>query len=324
MVLNGVASDWMDVLSGVPQGSVLGPILFAIFINDIDAFMLSLDTFLNKFADDTKIGQPVGSPEGVVRLQKALDNIVTWSEDWQMQFHIDKCKVLHCGHNNPRSDYLMHGNSLEHISEQKDLGVIIHNSLKPSLQCAAAAKKANQVRGQIVRSFSFRSRDIITRLYKCYVRPHLEYAVQAWSPWTAKDIDLLESVQKRAVRMISGLSGSYEEKLHQIGLLSLSQRRQRGDLIETYKILKGFSDVQPSTWFKPAERENGSQTRQSSSPFSLLVPKSKLDVRKNSFSHRVIGPWNNLPDSVRQADSVNMFKNKLDAYMFHHTVLVTA
>ena len=105
------------------------------------------------------------------------------------------------------------GTVLESSKEEKDIGVIISDSLKPS-QCAVAARKANQVLGQMSRSFHYRDRFTWIQLYKVYVRPHLEYAVQAWSPWTQEDIILLENVQRRALRMNSGLAGeTYEKRL---------------------------------------------------------------------------------------------------------------
>jgi len=136
-----------------------------------------------------------------------------------MVFNASKCKVIHFGKNNPKYLYTMGGFApggtvLESSKEEKDIVVIISDSLKPSSQCAVAARKANQVLGQMSRSFHYRDRFTWIKLYKVYVRPHLEYAVQAWSPWTQEDINLLENVQRRALRMTSGLAGeTYEERL---------------------------------------------------------------------------------------------------------------
>ena len=125
------------------------------------------------------------------------------------------------------------GTVLENISEEKDLGVIIHQSLTPTNQCAKAVKKANQVLGQMSRAFTYRDRYVWVRLYKQYVRPHLEYAIQAWCPWTDTDIEAIENVQRRAIRMVSGLSSTtYEDRLGEVGLTSLADRRVRGDMIE--------------------------------------------------------------------------------------------
>ena len=122
---------------------------------------------------------------------------------------------------------------MEATYEEKDVGVIITKTLKPSVQCARAAKKANQVLGQMARSITYRDKYTFLRLYKVYVRPHLQYCSSAWSPYSVADKELLESVQKRAVRMITNLSGTtYEEKLRELGLVTLEENRTRGDMVE--------------------------------------------------------------------------------------------
>ena len=125
-----------------------------------------------------------------------------WSEKWQMKFNTDKCKVMHVGANNLQEEYFMDGKQLEKISEEKDLGVIVSSNFKVSNQCIKAAKKGNQILGLIRRTITCRSKEIIVRLYKSLVRPHLEYCIQAWRPHLVKDIDILEKVQRRATRMI--------------------------------------------------------------------------------------------------------------------------
>ena len=150
VVLNGSFSSWLDVTSGVPQGSVLGPLLFVIFINDIDLALEQADLFLSKFADDTKAGRVVDSVDGAAKLQDDINNFSKWANDWQMMFNVGKCKVLHFGKDNPRNTYFMDGKQLDAVEEEKDLGVLVHQSLKPSQQIAAAAKKANKILGQIL------------------------------------------------------------------------------------------------------------------------------------------------------------------------------
>ena len=178
VVLNGKSSTWEAVLSGVPQGSVLGPLLFLIFINDLDTAAATAE-ILWKFADDTKIAQPIRSGADKVALQRALDSLTGWAENWGMAFNVQKCKVMHVGRNNPRHDYTMGGSILAETVEERDLGVIMAKSLKPSAQCAKAAKTASMVLGQITRAFRYRDKYIFVKLYKQYVRPHLDFAVQA-------------------------------------------------------------------------------------------------------------------------------------------------
>jgi hypothetical protein len=194
VVLNGKFSSWAEVLSGVPQGSVLGPLLFVVFINDIDEAVTYVNV-IKKFADDTKVGQRMASQEDRQTLQKALDDLCDWADRWGMEFNIPKCKVMHMGHQNPEHKFSMRGKELEATCEEKDIGVAVTSNLKPSAQCAKAAKTAQTVLGQLSRAFHYRDRHVFARLYKQYVRPHLEFSTSAWSPWTAQDIECLEKVQ---------------------------------------------------------------------------------------------------------------------------------
>ena len=308
-----IFSQWLEVLSGVPQGSVLGPLLFIIFINLIDEALIDLISFIKKFADDTKVGRKIQTALDCEKLQNDLNMLLEWSNNWKMQFNEDKCKVIHFGKKNPCFNYFMNGIKLESIDSEKDVGVMIHNSLKPSLQCNTAAKKANKVLGQMSRSLSYRDKNTWIALYKTYVRPHLEYCVQAWNPWLNKDIEVLENVQKRAVRMVSGLKGNtYEEKLKEVGLTSLVERRGRGDMIQVWKILHNHDNVK-NCWFKMAS-ESLRETRLTSSAWNLNLPKTNSDLRRNFFSIRIINRWNALPEHIKSAKSLNLFKNYYDTW----------
>ena len=116
-----------------------------------------------------------------------LDNLANWSSEWQMAFNTDKCHVLHTGRNNQKYTYQWGSGHLGTTTYEKDVGVIIADSLKPSLQCLKAAKKANRVLGQMAKLISYRDKYTFSRLYKVYVRPHLQYCSSAWSPYTAAD-----------------------------------------------------------------------------------------------------------------------------------------
>ena len=186
VVLNGKKSGWEMVLSGVPQGSVLGPLLFMIFINDLNDAALKAE-FLKKFADDTKLGGKVSTVEERAALQEALNGLCSWAATWGMDFNVKKCKVLHVGHNNPRHVYTMGGQPLGETEEETDVGVITTANLKPAAQCRKAARIAAAVLGQICRAFHYRDRHVFIQLYKQYVRPHLEFAAAAWSPWQEGD-----------------------------------------------------------------------------------------------------------------------------------------
>ena len=245
--LAGESSSWTRVTSGVPQGSVLGPLLFLIYINDIDQKIVSR---ILKFADDTKLYSRAGSDEDIDKLRRDLRSLVDWSKDWLMMFNVEKCKVMHVGYSNRRAEYIMDGRKLQDIEEELDLGVIVQSDLKCAKHCAKVVGTANRELGMIKRTFHNFSKEIIVKLYKCFVRPHLEYAVQAWRPHLRKDIELLEGVQRRATRMVVDIKGmGYEERLKLLGLTTLETRRIRGDLIEVYRIMKGFDDIDANKLF---------------------------------------------------------------------------
>ena len=307
VVLNGEKSEWAEVESGVPQGSVLGPVLFTIYINDIDQ---GIKNTIKKFADDTKLIGKAGSEEEVNSIKEDLKKLHKWTEDWQMKFNADKCKVLHLGRQNREGQYNLEGVELEKIAEEKDLGVYVEKNFKVGKQCTKAAAKGNQILGLIARTFVTRSREVIMSLYKTLVRPHLEYCVQAWRPHLKKDIEKIEKVQRRATRMMMGSRElDYESRLRKVGLTTLETRRLRADMIEVYKIVNGMEGITEAKMFK---RDGGGRRGHK---FKLYKKRVRLDIAKYTFANRVCTPWNNLPKTVVEATSVDMFKGKLDNYL---------
>jgi ribonucleases P/MRP protein subunit RPP40 len=309
VVLNGEASEWVDVESGVPQGSVLGPVLFIVYINDMDERILNS---LWKFADDTKMVGRVRTKEELERFREDLSRLSEWAEEWKMPFNVTKCKVMHFGKNNCREEWSMGDIKLEVIKEEKDLGVVLSDDLKVGVQCKKAAIKGNQILGMIYRTFE--NKDLITVkiLYKALVRPHLDYCSQAWRPHLQKDKDVLERVQRRATRMVSGFKDiPYEERLRRMNLTTLETRRLRADLLEVYKIMTGREGVRENLLFTRIGEE--SVTRGHS--LKLLKKRFYTDLGKYSFGNRVVSDWNQLPASVVQAPSVNIFKTQIDNYL---------
>ena len=315
VVIEGHESVPMNVTSGVPQGSVLGPLLFIVYINVMDIELdVGLAEILSKFADDTKVGSIVDNEQQQSHLQTALDQLSLWANKWQMMFNESKCKVLHFGTRNKKYHYSLNQVQLEESVLERDIGVNISNDLKPSSHVDIIVKKANSMLGQLSRAFSFKNKAIWTRLYKTYVRPLLEYSPAAWSPWNQADIEKLEKVQERALKQCSELNNlSYNEKLQICGLTSLHDRRIRADHIQVWKILNRLDDVPEDTWFT-RYREEDRRTRNRTDQTSLRIPNHNREVRRNFFSIRAASAWNQLPTEVRNQPSLTQFKSSLDTH----------
>ena len=231
-----------------------------------------------------------------------------------MDFNVDKCKVMHIGHSFATSYTLERGgvnSGLAEVCDERDLGVMVRSDLKAELQCEKAAAKASSVLGLINRHF--RDLDVASFrvLYKSFVRPHLEYCVQAWSPYLRKDIEVLEKVQRRATRLVQGMKKlNYEERLGVLGIQSLEQRRIRGDMLEVYKIMTGREDVDWRGYFTKAEGVYGTRGHS----MKLYRPRCRTSLRAGFFSQRVVDCWNRLPEEVVKAPSVCAFKARYDRW----------
>ena len=248
VVVDGEVSSWKPVLSGVPQGSVLGPILFLVYINDLEE---GVSGKILKFADDTKLFRKVKEIEDNFFLQDDIDKLVKWSEKWQILFNFGKCKCLHTGSGNTGMNCEMGGTILSKTVKEKVLEVTMNANMKLSKLCRIAACKGNQVLGMIRRNITYKEKSLIIPLYKAIVRPHLEYCIQAWNPHLRKDVKTLEKIKRRATKLIPELRDlTYEERLKECGLTTLETRRIMGDQIEVFKILNGYENIDSNIFFR--------------------------------------------------------------------------
>jgi len=310
--LRGAFSKLMEVLSGVPQGSVLGPLLFLLFVNELPEWIKN--SIMKMFADDTKMWTRIGTGADSIILQEDLDRLVEWSNRWQLKFNPDKCTVMHIGHGMDTRYFMRDGSSIKElktVQEQRDLGICITADLKPSHQCMKAAAKARKVIGMVRRNFRRLDRKDFILIYKTYIRPHLEFCIQAWSPHLVKDVEILERTQMAATRLVPELRRfDYATRLKKLGITTLKARRERGDMIETYKILTGRERIGRQQFFQLKQNDHGLRGH----GWKIAKERSRLDIRKYSFSQRVVNSWNRLPSEVVDATTVNGFKNTYDTY----------
>ena len=196
----------------------------------------------------------INGTEDVNGLEEDLDKL----NESEMAFNIDKCQIMHFGQGNMKANYTLGGKILNKGDSVNDLGITISNGFKFSRHYSAMVKKANQMLGFIRASISSRNRAVILPLYKSLVRPHLEYAVQFWSPHFRKDINNIEKVQRRATKLIDTLaSRTYEDRLRHLNLYSLEKHRRRGDLTQAFKIIKGIDSIGNLWAFSTDNRTRG-------------------------------------------------------------------
>ena len=225
-----------------------------------------------------------------------------------MNFNIKKCKRLHIGQTNPHNSYTIAGIDLDESDQERDLGIIVDNKLKFHIQTAHIVNKGFNILGIIKKSFENLDEHTVPILYKTLVRPILEYGNIIWDPHYIRDKHQIDRVQHRATRLVPGFDEiSYEERLRRLKLPSLQYRRKRGDMIQTFKIMRGFDRIDPAVFFKflPSQVTRGHS-------FKIHKQHAQRQVRSQSYSIRVINDWNNIPAHVVNAETVTSFKKRLD------------
>ena len=281
--------------------------MFLLYVNELPELVQS---HMKLFADDAKLYRKIGNQTDPETLQADLDDLCRWSELWLLQFNAQKCKTMHCGSANPKTEYKMMGQKLQTTEVERDLGVAITSDLKPSTHCQRAANRAMVALRLLRASFDRLTELNFASLFNTYVRPHLDYCIQAVGPQAVKDLDLLENVQRRATKLVREVKHlSYPCRLKKLKTTTIRDRMRRGDLIETYKIITGKLNVRKDKFFKL--RSTATRGHQ------LKIEKKRVthQARLRFFSQRVVNSWNELPEEIVSVATTQLFKAKLDNYL---------
>lgn len=313
----GQRSGHRAVLSGVPQGSVLGPLLFLIYVNHIAS---RLSCKYKIFADDLKIYACTDTlltdkahQDTAAMMQSDINALFHTSQSWGLSINASKCAVLRFSRGLRRegytaTQYLLNGNPLPVVSSHRDLGVIVDTSLKFHEHIESVSHKASGLCHSFLKSTVCRNPDFMLFLFKTHIRPVLEYGSCLWNTGYVEDARKLERVQRRWTKRINGLGDlSYAERLSELGLYSVQGRLVRADLIQYWKVCNGHSCITPEYMFCQARNL---VTRGHS--LKIHVTRSYTDVRKRSFSKRYVNLWNSLPEWVVTAPDLQAFKKGLE------------
>ena len=318
--ISGNVSASRPVLSGVPQGSVLGPLLFLIFINYICS---RIQCNYKMFADDLKLyfhssAPSPGSSQSLPNMQDSINLLSAVASSWGLRFSTDKCVHFRFARQrHAQADHLqaplynLDGSPIEPSSSHKDLGVTVDVNLKFHHHIRSAVAKAGGVATNFLKSTVCRSSNFMSTLFTSDVRPIIDFASPVWNLGFAGQNKLLESVQRRWTKQVIGLTDlSYPERLARLGMFSIKGRLLRQDLIYCYRIFHGTSVISPTDIFTMNPTANTRGHR-----YKIQVQHSQLEVRRRFFSCRVINRWNSLPHDIVESPSLSTFKSKLHTFL---------
>ena len=323
VVVGGCHSLSAAIVSGVPQGTVLGPVLFIIFINDLDQQIINSN--IRFFADDTRISKHIMYQSQSQELQQDLNTVVKWSKDNNMELHPKKFElIVHCAkpkqlvHELPFSSQLYSyqvENNIElfPVDVLRDLGMTMSSDGTWSEHIHGMVNKAMSVASWALSVFASRDKMVMLTLFKSMVRSHLEYCCPLWHPYKIGDIQKIENVQRSFTRRINGMSTySYWDRLRVLGMMSLQRRRERYILIHTWKILNKLVPNDVKLKFKPSSRLG----------VQAIVPninRSSRQANQTIYEHSfaVVAPklWNTLPCELSVIQKHDSFKFKLTKYL---------
>jgi ribonuclease P/MRP protein subunit RPP40 len=306
VVIDHCFSPNCSVKSGVPQGSVLGPLLFILYINDIDSVCCG-HTKLQLFADDAKLYCNINIENDSISLQQSLDRLVNWANMWQLSININKCAVLSLSvkHQPILRDYFIDGISILHKDSYVDLGITIANSLSFEAHINGIVCKARQRVSTLFRGFITRNRSIMRQAFISYVRPILEYNSIIWNPTYKYLIDAIEQVQHNFTKRIPAImSLPYPERLAILNLELLELRRLRFDLIYYYKVLHNLTPINPDDVFNTYTPDERCRLNL---PY-LQKPAKASNRYLSTLFFRNVDAWNTLPIALQQSPSLPAFK----------------
>ena len=311
--VDNVFSNEVSLISGVPQGSVLGPVLFIIYVNDI-VYKQPAATVSKLYADDLKSYTTVRDSaylNDIKSFSDTLAHVHDWSLIWQLPVAGQKCQWMYISNTKAivehNEQFILGDDVLVETTESLDLGLIFTKSLNFHHHIAKVSSKAKSLIFLLKKRFLSKNPDYLILAYKTYILPKLNYCSSVWSPSTACDIMLLESVQKSFTKKLTGYEDlSYKERLRKSGLKSLELTRLYADLILCYKILHNLIVVDTRKMFD-FDSYNGPRSH----GLSLRAHKARTELGLNSFSYRTCSVWNKLSPNTVWSPTLKMFKRHL-------------
>lgn len=299
-----------NITTGVPQGSVLGPLLFLIYINDLPD-VIPNGVSIRMFADDVKVYVVHNTKTERSQLTTAIKSIEVWAKTWKIGIAPNKTFVIHIGKNNPKDQYRINDANISEVESIRDLGIIIDNKLKFDTHINKIIRNAYYRVQFLFKVIKSRSSITWIKVYKSYIRPLLEYAPEAWNPLQISDIKKLEKCQKYFTKILLTKCGlpyiNYHERLEYFKLPTLENRRKTYDLVLAYKIINGYTYV-PNKIFNISNREtNNSKIR--------IISKTQNKFSSKSFVNRTAIAWNVLDKETILSSTPFLFKNKLKSIL---------